>query len=198
STLITRETTLIAWMVIALAAVVYLVRNALIGRRPARWLPAVAAVGVALWLGNGARGVPLGEVEAFLPPSDIDVVPGSGALEVTWIVNDHPKALELAARSGKLVLIDFTGYTCTNCRWMEANMFSRAQIAESMSRYVLSRLYTDGAGDIYERQQKFQEDQFGTIALPLYAIVDAHGRTVRTFSGLTRSPAEFLAFLRDA
>ena len=81
---------------------------------------------------------------------------------------------------------------------MEANMFSRPQVAELMSQYVLSRLYTDGDGEIYEKQQQFQEDRFGTVALPLYAIVDAQGKTVRTFSGLTRSPAEFLAFLRDA
>jgi thiol:disulfide interchange protein DsbD len=63
---------------------------------------------------------------------------------------------------------------------------------------VLSRLYTDGEGEMYEKQQEFQENNFGTVALPLYAIVDSKGKTVRTFSGLTRSPREFLAFLRDA
>jgi thiol:disulfide interchange protein DsbD len=66
-----------------------------------------------------------------------------------------------------------------------------------MSQFVLSRMFTDGEGQIYENQQKFQEERFGTIALPLYAIVDGQGRTVRTFSGLTRSPAAFIAFLRQ-
>ena len=93
------------------------------------------------------------------------------------------------------MLIDFTGYTCTNCRWMEAKMFSRPDVSTALENFVLSRLYTDGEGEIYEKQQAFQERQFGTVALPLYAIVDAEGRTVRTFAGLTRSPAEFLAFL---
>ncbi len=78
---------------------------------------------------------------------------------------------------------------------MEANIFARPDVAAALTHYVLSRLYTDGQGLLYEKQQDFQEHQFGTVALPLYAIVDANGRTVRTFAGLTRSPAEFLAFL---
>ena len=199
STVITRELTLIAWTVIAFIAAAYLGRRALQNRRVVAWIPSLAAAGVALWLANGARGKSLGEIEAFLPPSEIGVAAASGTTsELTWIVNDQQNALQLAARSNKLVFIDFTGYTCTNCRWMEANMFSRPQVAESLSKYVLSRLWTDGEGEIFEKQQQFQEEQFGTVALPLYAIVDAQGRTVRTFSGLTRSPAEFLAFLRDA
>ncbi|MEO8577562.1 MAG: cytochrome c biogenesis protein CcdA, partial [Gemmatimonadales bacterium] len=198
STFITRELTLVTWTIIALIAAVYLGRG-LNSRRFVPWIPSLAAGAVALWLSNGARGRSLGEIEAFLPPSDIGLVArGAPIPEMTWIVNDQQKALQLAAQSHKLVFIDFTGYTCTNCRWMEANMFSRPEVAEALSKYVLSRLWTDGDGEIYEKQQQFQEDRFGTVALPLYAIVDANGRTIRTFSGLTRSPAEFLAFLRDA
>ena len=77
-------------------------------------------------------------------------------------------------------------------------MFKRPQIREALSKFVLSRMFTDGDGETYENQQKFQEDRFGTVALPLYVIVDSKGRTIRTFSGLTRSPGEFLAFLRSA
>jgi thiol:disulfide interchange protein DsbD len=95
------------------------------------------------------------------------------------------------------VFIDFTGYTCTNCRWMEANMFSRGDVSAAMSQFVLSRLFTDGEGQVYENQQKFQEERFGTVALPLYAIVDSNGRTIKTFSGLTRNPGEFIAFLNS-
>ena len=78
---------------------------------------------------------------------------------------------------------------------METNIFAREDVSKALSSYVLSRLYTDGQGILYEQQQDWQEKEFGTVALPLYAIVDAEGRTIRTFAGLTRSPAEFLAFL---
>ena len=199
STIITRELTLIAWAIIAVVATLYLARRAIASHAAKRWLPPLVTAALALWLANGSSGRSLGEIEAFLPPSDIGVVAATATTpEMSWIVNDQKRALDVAAQTGKLVFIDFTGYTCTNCRWMEANMFSRPQVASLMSQYVLSRLYTDGDGDVYEKQQLFQENRFGTVALPLYAIVDAQGRTVRTFSGLTRSPAEFLAFLRDA
>ncbi|MDO8500320.1 MAG: cytochrome c biogenesis protein CcdA [Gemmatimonadaceae bacterium] len=206
--LIPRQSALLAWVALAIIAAGYLAYAASRSgntRTIARWIAPAAAAGVAVWLIMGLRGRSLGEVEAFLPPDDIaasarlaSVGADGRPIELQWILNDHRKALETASGTGRLVLIDFTGYTCTNCRWMEANMFARPEVAASMSRYVLSRLYTDGEGELYENQQKFQEDRFGTVALPLYAIVDSRGRTVRTFSGLTRNPAEFLAFLRDA
>jgi thiol:disulfide interchange protein DsbD len=96
------------------------------------------------------------------------------------------------------VFVDFTGYTCTNCRWMEANVFARPDVSSELGQFVLARLYTDGEGDIYERQQAFQEKAFGTVALPLYAVVAPDGKIRATFSGLTRNPAEFIAFLRKA
>jgi thiol:disulfide interchange protein len=168
----------------------------------ARALAVVACLAIATWIARGARETSLGELEAFLPPEEIAdstspalAAAGSESLRHQWILNDQPAALTRARETGKLVLIDFTGYTCTNCRWMEAKMFSRPDVSTALGNFVLSRLYTDGEGEIYEKQQAFQERQFGTVALPLYAIVDAEGRTVRTFAGLTRSPAEFLAFL---
>ena len=93
------------------------------------------------------------------------------------------------------MFIDFTGYTCTNCRWMEANIFTRPTSQPRSDSSCSSRLFTDGDGDMYERQQAFQESQFKTVALPLYAIVDADGHTVTSLPGLTRDPAAFVAFL---
>jgi thiol:disulfide interchange protein len=199
--LLSRTTVLIAWIAIALIAAAFLAWRIATTSSPSayRWIAPAAAAGIAVWLAAGVRGKSLGEVEAFLPPSDVPMFVGGGsAASLQWILNDHPKALASAAATNRLVFVDFTGYTCTNCRWMEANMFARPEISAALSGYVLSRLYTDGEGEMYEKQMQFQEDRFGTIALPLYAIVDGQGRTVRTFSGLTRSPAEFLAFLRKA
>jgi thiol:disulfide interchange protein DsbD len=187
-------------MAIALIAAGFLTwRIATSTSRPAyRWVAPAVAVAIAIWLSVGVRGRSLGEVEAFLPPSDVPMfVAGENAPNLQGILNDHRQALASASATNRLVFIDFTGYTCTNCRWMEANMFARPDVSDELSHFVLSRLYTDGEGEMYENQQRFQEERFGTIALPLYAIVDAQGRTVRTFSGLTRSPAAFIAFLRQ-
>jgi thiol:disulfide interchange protein DsbD len=81
---------------------------------------------------------------------------------------------------------------------MEANIFSRPDVGAALGKFVLSRLYTDGDGDLYQRQQEFQEKSFGTVALPLYAVVGPDGKVRATFSGLTRNPAEFIAFLERA
>ena len=194
--LLSRTVVLSAWVGIALIAAAYLAVRIVRDSTPSiyRWAAPMAAVAIAVWLGIGVRGKPLGEIEAFLPPPEVQP---EGETELAWILNDHAKALATASAANKLVFVDFTGYTCTNCRWMEANMFSRPDVSAHLSQFVLSRLYTDGEGEVYEKQQHFQERHFGTVALPLYAIVDAQGKTVRTFSGLTRSHREFLAFLRS-
>jgi thiol:disulfide interchange protein DsbD len=205
---IPREAIVFVWATLAVIGAVYLSRpvfGATVARRLSirRAFAMLLCLGIGGWIASGARGRSLGELEAFLPPEEIGdnatVVARGGHnadQRLGWILNDHQAALTRARQTGRLVLIDFTGYTCTNCRWMEANMFDRPDVSVALGHFVLSRLYTDGDGPLYEKQQRFQERKFGTVALPLYAIVDADGRTVRTFAGLTRSPAEFLAFLR--
>jgi thiol:disulfide interchange protein DsbD len=61
---------------------------------------------------------------------------------------------------------------------------------------VRVKLFTDGIGEVYERQQAYQEQTFKTVALPFYAVLEPDGRVVSTFPGLTRDVAEFADFLR--
>jgi len=185
----TRGVVLAAWILIAVALAAYLA-----ARRPGpgRLAASLATIAFAVWLGTGVAGRRLGELEAFLPPATVHAASG----ELTWITNDLDAAIAEARASKRLVMIDFTGYTCTNCRWMEANMFPRPEIRAALDTFVRVRLYTDGQGAVYEQQQRFQQTQFKTVALPLYAIVDPDQRTVATFAGLTRDQAEFLRFLQ--
>jgi thiol:disulfide interchange protein len=185
----TRDVVLVAWILTAVALSVYLFAH-----RPgiARIATGLATLLFAVWLGSGVAGRRLGELEAFLPPSTMHAASG----ELPWITDDLDGALAQARASRQLVFIDFTGYTCTNCRWMEANMFTRPEVRDVLNGFVRARLYTDGQGAVYEKQQRYQEDRFKTVALPLYAIVDPDQRTVATFAGLTRDSSEFLQFLR--
>ena len=165
---------------------------------------AFAALGI--WLTVGLDGRPLGEIESFLPPRAEDTPAGAMAMAargdeyegLRWYLNDLDGALAAAREGDGRVFIDFTGYTCTNCRWMESNMFTEPDVKEQLGRFVLARLFTDGEGEVYEDQMDYQKEQFGTIALPLYAVVDGEGETVATFLGLTRDREEFLDFLREA
>jgi thiol:disulfide interchange protein len=204
---LTRDVVLYSWAALALIGAIYLTRNVIVRKTerswslPARALPAALALGVAAWLISGTNGRALPQVEAFLPPVAAATIPAETAATssgMLWVVNDHSRALATARESGKLVFLDFTGYTCTNCRWMESHVFTDPAVEAELEQFVLSRLYTDGEGELYERHQAFQEEKFGTVALPLYAVVEPNGDVRGTLSGLTRNPAEFVAFLQRA
>jgi len=204
----TREVVLAVWIACGIAVELYLLgvvrfkHDSKIEHVGAlRLATAMSFLAVTVVLIPGLFGKPLGELDSFLPPSATELAgaqTGEGALgEVHWILNDYDGALVKARQQNKLVFIDFTGYTCTNCRWMEANMFSKPEVKQELLKFVTVRLYTDGKGEIYDKQQKMQQDKFGTVALPLYAIVRSDGTSVVTFPGLTRNPAEFVQFLRN-
>jgi thiol:disulfide interchange protein DsbD len=201
----THDVVLGAWVAIALVIALYLAgkirfaHDVRLDRAGAgRAFTAAGFGAIALWLATGFAGHHLGDLESFLPPVGGAQASGTTAAsptELQWQLNDLPATLASARTSNTRVFIDFTGYTCTNCRWMEANMFTRPEIKEALNKFKRARLFTDGEGEMYERQQALQQSQFGTIALPLYAIVDGSGKTVSTSPGLTRDPATFLAFL---
>lgn len=195
----TRNVVIAIWMGIGLVLAAYLAGFIRLGHAtrlgrpgPARLAGAAAALVFAVWLGLGLGGRRLGEVEAFLPPAD----PADTNGELPWIVNDYDAALARATAEQRPVLVDFTGYTCTNCRWMEANMFPRPEVAREMDRFVRVRLYTDGRGEPYQSYQAMQRDVYGTVALPYYAILQPDGEPVVAFGGLTRDSRAFVSFLR--
>ena len=163
-----------------------------------RLAASASAIALVALLIPGLFGRSLGELEAFLPPVSRVQSVGANSGDAGWMLNDYSAALLAANREQRPILIDFTGYTCTNCRWMEANMFPRGEVQRAFDRFVRVRLYTDGIGEPYDSQQRLEERLFGTVALPLYAVVDANGRPRARFLGMTRNAAEFVDFLTDA
>ncbi|MBI1896565.1 MAG: thioredoxin family protein [Acidobacteria bacterium] len=144
----------------------------------------------------GMFGARLGELDAYVPLAANTGGAGSGAAAEGWLKNQLPEALDRARQQNKRVLVSFTGYACTNCHWMKANMFPRPEIAAALKEIVLVELYTDGTDATSEENQKLQESQFGTVAIPYYAILDANQKVLATFPGLTRETSEFLKFLK--
>jgi len=206
----TRDVVLAIWVVIAACMALYLLGVFRFPGEPrikrvrvGRWSLATACLLLGVWLFSGIMGRRLGELDAFLPPAegvlafavDADAAGING--ELTWIMNDYDAALARAQREHKRVMVDFTGYTCTNCRWMEANMFPRPDVRAELEKYVRVRMYTDGDGEIFQKQQQLQQAMFKTVALPYYAILEADGTPVVTYPGLTRDPAEFVTFLKS-
>ena len=109
--------------------------------------------------------------------------------------NSYREALDKARQENKLVFVSFTGYACSNCHWMKANIFPRPEIAAEMQKYVLVELYTDGTDAASEENQKLQETKFATVSIPFYAIVDPDEKVINTFSGGTREASSFHTFV---
>ncbi|MBI5396249.1 MAG: thioredoxin family protein [Verrucomicrobia bacterium] len=109
--------------------------------------------------------------------------------------DDYQAALVKAKAEGRKVFIDFTGYTCTNCRWMEISMFPQPEVGAALGQFVRVRLYTDG-GPRGQQNQDFQVARFGDAALPLYVLMSADDKEIARFSGMTRDTKAFLDFLK--
>ncbi len=174
-----------------------------------RMMWSVFFLGISIYIFTGLNDKPLGELDAFLPPlnytetitaaslGDIGTMGGEkNKEEATWY-SDYDEALKVAKAENKPIFIDFTGFACTNRRWMEANIFPRKDVQLLLNDFVLVRLYTDGRGKVYDRNRVFQETRFGTVALPLYVTMSENDEQLTTFPGLTRKPQEFVRFLTD-
>jgi thiol:disulfide interchange protein len=201
----TRDVVLAVWIAIGIILAIYLLGKFQLSHdsKPERigafrLASAIVSLSISFYLITGLFGAKLGELEAFLPP---DLNPNStskfgGGEKPQWIKDDYEGALAKGKAENKRVFVDFTGYTCTNCRWMEANIFPKPEVEAEFKKMVLASLYTDGDGEIYERQQQLEQEKFGTVALPFYAILDGDGNVKATFPGLTRNVQEFVEFLK--
>ena len=152
----------------------------------------------ALYLGSGLFGRPIhGLIYAYLPPKLTEEVGKiseiNGGEEFLWYTELDDAFVE-ANTNGKNIFVDFTGYTCTNCRWMESNIFTKEEVKKRFKDFVLVRLYTDG-GNNYRAKQQYEIDRFGTAALPYYVILSPEDDVLGKYPGMTRDLNEFLEFL---
>ena len=155
-----------------------------------------------LYLGTGLFGQPIhGLIISYLPPKLNDQTSMVGNSNNVHEEFEWHQSLETglneAQNSGDPVFVDFTGYTCTNCRWMESNIFTKKEVKERLKQFVLVQLFTD-AGENYREKQKYEIDRFGTAALPYYVLLTPEDKVIAEFPGMTRNLDEFLSFLDKA
>lgn len=151
-----------------------------------RLLVAIPFLIFSFYLIPGLLGASLGIWDSWLPakkPTDVSVVNsigvGSGGgiqTEEVWSDN-YDTSVENAIAANQPVFIDFTGYTCTNCRAMENTVFPLETVQQRFEQMEKVKLYTDGGADA-EKNQQFQFALTGTVALPTYAIVDPQSEKV--------------------
>jgi cytochrome c biogenesis protein CcdA len=154
-------------------------------------------------------GIVFAWVDAFLLPD-----PSLGGEELPWSA-DLPGTIAQARKEKKLVFVDFTGVTCTNCKDNEKNVFPLPDVQPLMKQYKLAQMYTDLVPDSFFTTQPtlnqsieearhvnlvFQEKVFGTQQLPLYVILEPTETGVRTVGvygeGKINDKAAFIEFLK--
>ena len=201
------NTVLAVWAVLMLLTGIYLLGkiqlphdSPLASISVPRLMLSTAFLTFGLYLTSGLFGQKIhGLIYSYLPPiveSESGAVRMNGASmaeEFNWYRN-LDEGLAEARATGKSVFIDFTGYTCTNCRWMEANTFTKSEVKDRFGEMILVQLYTDG-GPNHRENQQYEIDRFGTAALPFYVILSPDDEIITTFPGMTRSLDDFLDFL---
>ncbi len=184
-----------AWAVISIAAAMYLLG---VFRLPhdtpvdsigvLRFVFAMSFLGLASYLGVGLfasdkpHGVVWRYVEAFANPNFEGGADPSGP----WLKHgglkyalDLERAFETAKAENKPLFLDFTGVTCTNCRYMEKGPMSQPDIEQRLGQFVRVQLYTDSvpiddkieAERLLEYNLRIQGQWFGDVTLPSYVII---------------------------
>jgi thiol:disulfide interchange protein DsbD len=210
-----RDLVIAAWVAIAIITTLYLLgRFQLSHDTPVEHIGAirvmlsVLVLSIGVYLYTGLHGRPLGQIDAFLPPeaeasmatASLGSPAAANSAQMAASIQWHDRYMEALAeakRTNKNVFIDFTGYTCTNCRAMEATVFSRSDIKDIFAKnFVLARLYTDNGTPLNDSNRDMEESRFKTSALPYYVIISPNDEPLATFPGYTRNVESFKSFLR--
>jgi thiol:disulfide interchange protein DsbD len=203
----------------------------------ARLLLAVGVFTFVIYLIPGLWGAPLKALAGYLPPqytNDFDLVTLTRNNRDSEICEqpkyadflhlphglqgyfDYEQALKCAREQNKPLFIDFTGHGCTNCREMEAVVWSDPAVLERLRNdFVVVALYVDDKTELPESAwyvSKFDGKMKKTIgkqnadlqsanlnnnAQPFYVLMNT-GSDTRVLAwpyGYDRDPKEFVKFL---
>lgn len=166
----------------------------------------IASVLFALYCWHGAQGHRMDEImTAIIPPysSRIDA-PGVGSSETPAsqkkghevVEDDYELARTRAIGQGKLLLVNFTGHTCVNCRMMEQRVFPESEVNAELRGMVEARLHNDG--DVKESIKTLQLEMTGEYTTPIYLVVEPRTRRVLGKQRGATSAANFARFLRES
>ena len=200
---LTRPAFLGIWFAIFLLAGVYLLGGVRLPHDEGPIGPVRRGIGVlTLLIGGfllmGLNGAPLGAATSLLPPRDYAGrygAAGAATLDGLEWIEDYDAAVARAKAEGKLLFLDFTGVTCTNCRLMEENVFPRNEVAAELQKFITVRLYTDKDDERSRRYADLQLKRFHQTTLPLYVVLTPEEKELGQIA-YEPDPARFLAFLK--
>ncbi|MEY4594707.1 MAG: hypothetical protein RIQ47_1117 [Bacteroidota bacterium] len=184
-----------------------------------RLLSALLSLSFALYLLPGIWGAPLKLISGFPPPDfykEWKSGDESDCPHDMLCFKDYDEGMRYAKAQGKPVMIDFTGWSCVNCRKMEDNVWSDPKVLKKLSeQYVLISLYVDDKTPLPAEQQtvsattgkkirttgnKWSDMQaaiYNTNSQPYYVLLDNDGNLLATPRGYTPDIDTYAAFLDE-
>lgn len=198
---------------------------------------AIAVLSFTVYMIPGMWGAPLKALSAWLPPSptqdfnlhqasfgsaaakpDHGIVKKYGdmfhaphGLDAFY---DYEQALEYSKQVNKPVLLDFTGWSCVNCRKMEESVWPDPQVLKRLKEdYILVSLYVDDRTKLDESEEyvssfsgkkintvgrkwsDFQQSRFGVNAQPYYVIIDSEGNQLVPAQAYNEDIKNYVDFL---
>ena len=208
-----RELFIVLWILITIGLVLYLFGKIKFPHDDkkqkislTRKIFGLLGIGFIVYLIQGlipAERPKLQMLSGILPPINVSYL----HKEEDGILGMHPehdyfKAIELAKKENKPILIDFTGYGCENCRKMEEFVWSEPDILPILQNdVVLASLYVDDKEELPENEQTkidmgngqmkkiktigdkwsmFQQVNFNNNSQPHYVLVSPDGKVINT------------------
>ncbi|MCW2263095.1 MULTISPECIES: protein-disulfide reductase DsbD family protein [Sphingobacterium] len=199
---------------------------------------AIIVLSFTVYMIPGLWGAPLKSISAFLPPQstqdfDLNQVSSGSAPHATDVSKrkysdlfhaplglnvffDYEEGMEYAKTHNKMVMLDFTGHACVNCRKMEANVWTDPQVLSFLrGNVVIIQLYVDDRTELaVEDQQKtssgkllktigskwsyLQSSQFESNSQPFYVLMNSANRQVLVKpKGADYDATTYLAYLNE-
>lgn len=179
-----------------------------------RFFMALISLAFAVYMIPGLWGAPLKAVSAFAPPmntQDFNLYSN----EVHAQFDDYDAGMDYAKRTGKPVMLDFTGYGCVNCRKMEAAVWTDPKVRKLMTEdYVLITLFVDDKTPLPEhikvmengkertlrsigdKWSYLQRSKFGANAQPFYVLIDNEGKPLNKSYSYDEDVDKYVDFLQ--
>ncbi|MGM0529898.1 MAG: protein-disulfide reductase DsbD domain-containing protein [Bacteroidota bacterium] len=205
-----------------------------------RLLLAIASFSFAIYLVPGLFGANLSSISGLLPPSSeqkfditsVSSAPGSSG-NASETMCEEPKyadflnlpnnvkgyfqyeqGMDCAEELNKPALVYFTGHSCSNCKKMQAEVWSDPAVQKRLNEdYVLIALYIDDRKKLPEsewmesqydgkvkktlgkKNMAIEIDRFGVNSQPYYRVMTPAGEPVGESFGYTTKPQEFIDWL---
>jgi len=188
---------------------------------------AILAISFTFYLIPGLWGAPLRLISGFPPPEfykewnqgGTTSEHGQGGESCPHNLNcyhDYEAGMAYAKSVGKPVMIDFTGWSCVNCRKMEDNVWSQPKVLKHLSDdYVVISLYVDDKTELPANEQfvsKYSGKKIRTTGnkwsdleaavlnknvQPYYVLLDNEGKMLAEPKSYTPNVDEYTKFLEE-